>query len=213
MKTFPVEDVLVENIVPAKRNANRMEPARYRALVESIKRFGFVQPILLREGFDESERECYEIVDGHHRFDAAKELGAKRVPAVVVGHLEDAQAALEAIGMNRRRGELDLAAVAEEFAELAERWGWKAPDLAASGFSVEEVDDLLQMAQADSTEAALAGAELPAAESNEDEKPKEHLLEVSFASAKDLQRARRVLKKAGAGDLSVGLLSLIDGGA
>jgi ParB family chromosome partitioning protein len=52
-----------------------------KRVVDSIERVGFVAPIVVVHD-DGSDR--YLIIDGQHRFLAARELGLRRVPAVIV---------------------------------------------------------------------------------------------------------------------------------
>ncbi len=59
---------------------------------------------------------------------------------------------------------------------------------------------------------ASSTASLPKEEADEDDEPgPKFVLEVEFDSRRDLQRARRGLKKVGSGDLGVGLLALLEG--
>ena len=51
-----------------------------------------------------------EIIDGSHRWEAARNAGLARVPVTVI-EATDAQAASLRVGMNKIRGELDLATV------------------------------------------------------------------------------------------------------
>jgi ParB family chromosome partitioning protein len=51
-----------------------------KRVVESVERVGFLAPVVVVERDDDG----YIIIDGQHRFLAAKELGLKRLPAVIV---------------------------------------------------------------------------------------------------------------------------------
>ena len=48
-------------------------------LSNSIKRYGIIQPLVLRHLEDK-----YEIVDGERRYKAAKRIGLEKVPAIVL---------------------------------------------------------------------------------------------------------------------------------
>ncbi len=74
----------INELKPNKRNARTHSPKHIRQIAESIKAFGFTNPILIdRDGF---------IVAGHGRVEAAKLLGAGRVPTIC---LEDLSAAAD----------------------------------------------------------------------------------------------------------------------
>merc|ERR1711862_511940 len=56
---------------------------RVDALVDAIGRWGaYRKPLLV-------DRDSGSILDGHHRYFAALELGLKKVPAALVDYLED----------------------------------------------------------------------------------------------------------------------------
>lgn len=61
-------------------NANEMRPEQYRRLVQEIKEHGMLSGVLL---FEKASGR-YEIVDGEHRFLAAREAGIKEIPAFVL---------------------------------------------------------------------------------------------------------------------------------
>jgi ParB family chromosome partitioning protein len=48
-------------------------------LKESIEKFGILNPPIIRLVLDE----CYEIISGHRRRYAAKQLGYRKVPVVI----------------------------------------------------------------------------------------------------------------------------------
>jgi ParB-like chromosome segregation protein Spo0J len=56
----------------------------FRALVESIKKLGVVEPVTLDEHMDDFTMESFfTVIDGVHRVQAAKELGILEIPALV----------------------------------------------------------------------------------------------------------------------------------
>ncbi|MCD6158721.1 MAG: ParB N-terminal domain-containing protein [Euryarchaeota archaeon] len=58
-------------------------PEKVDELAEEIKRDGVVKkPILI-------DKRTYTILDGHHRYQALKKLGCKRIPAILVDYLND----------------------------------------------------------------------------------------------------------------------------
>lgn len=189
----------------AGNNPNRMEPERFAMLVEAVKRFGFLQPMLVRP--DPNQKGGFVACDGHHRLRAAQEAGLTTVPVVVV-EATDAEADALQVSMNRLRGDLDLAATAEIIAQLKGS-GWGLDDLNVLGFSDEELSDLVAMTE--SHPDILPEAIEPPTEEAGGEKALP-TLEVVFDDPADMRRARRALKKAAGkgGSLAQGLLNLLD---
>lgn len=200
----------IADLVDAPRNANRMSPAKRSALRDSIERFGFVVPIVAKELAFEGDRVRFEIVDGHHRRDVLRELGAADAWTVVLDRDEDPR--VVALALNRLRGETDLAIASLIIAELVEE-GLSSVDLAVTGFSDKELADLVSAANsADDVELEdLSDAEMPEEIGSPVAKP--YLLDLSFRTKEDLAAARKALRKAvgKGGDLSDGLLRLIRG--
>lgn len=74
----------------ALRSVNR-ESEDYLGLVDSIKNTGFMGAITVRSKLDaETGEEFYELVDGLHRFSAAKDAGIKEINVDVVTLDDDA---------------------------------------------------------------------------------------------------------------------------
>lgn len=69
----------VDGLVPYARNARLHSDKQVAQLADSIRRFGFCNPILVADDG--------EIVAGHGRVLAAKMLGVRQVPVVVLRHL------------------------------------------------------------------------------------------------------------------------------
>lgn len=79
-RTAPaIEMVAVTALKPYPRNARRHTKKPVRQICDSIRRFGFTNPVLVS---DEGE-----IIAGHGRVMAAKELGITTVPTVKLSHL------------------------------------------------------------------------------------------------------------------------------
>jgi ParB-like chromosome segregation protein Spo0J len=188
---------------PAPRNANVMSVHLYGALVSSIRRVGFIDPILARDLGDGS----YEIVDGHHRSRAAVDAGLGDVPALVLAGDEDPK--LVALALNRIRGETDLAVAAEIVQELLAN-GLDEVDLSMTGFTDAEIRELASAL--DTSEPSLddvGGLSTPEEVGTRPAKP--FLLELTFRSKEELALVRKALRKAaGKGnDLSEGMLVLV----
>ena len=87
-------------------NPNRLSPRRFEALKKSIRRYGFVVPIITNRDL--------VVADGEHRLRAAKALGMKKV-SVVRLPVDEADRRLIRQVMNKLRGEHDLFLDAEEY--------------------------------------------------------------------------------------------------
>jgi len=73
-KIIPVEKLAVV------RHQRKSSPYHIKHLSTSIERIGFIVPIIVVEDKDG----IFTIIDGQHRFLAAKELGVKEIPAIIV---------------------------------------------------------------------------------------------------------------------------------
>jgi ParB family chromosome partitioning protein len=74
-RRIPIEQIRRPRI--ALRPIKRKSP-EYIELVESVKKDGILQPILVRPWDDE-----FEIVEGWHRYEAARESGLQSIPCMV----------------------------------------------------------------------------------------------------------------------------------
>lgn len=194
-------------------NANRMDEDRLTTLAEAIGRLGFRQPILVRRLPDDTLR----IIDGHHRVKAAGLAGLTGVSAHVV-RCSDAEARVLQLGLNRLRGEVDLAVVARNMQALAAAQyealglGEEEINLTLTGFTAAEIDALLATEPDGPGENPLGGSITGGAATGagEAEPTGGFTLELEFATQGDLARARRGLRKAAdGGDLAAGLLALL----
>lgn len=78
-----VQDINISLIKPYKNNAKRHTDTQIANVAESIRQFGWAQPIVV-------DRD-YTIIIGHCRYSAAKRLGLTTVPVVVAADLTDEQ--------------------------------------------------------------------------------------------------------------------------
>ena len=106
-----IESKLLADIVPYAKNAKKHDNRQINNVAESIKQYGFVQPIVIdRDGV---------IVIGHCRALAAKKLGMKEVPCVCVDDLTPEQAnALRLVDNKSNESDWDYDLLADELAEL-----------------------------------------------------------------------------------------------
>ncbi|MCL2742215.1 MAG: ParB/Srx family N-terminal domain-containing protein [Planctomycetaceae bacterium] len=73
----------VSLLKPTPNNPRKRDKRSLREIAKSIKKFGFVQPIV-------TDKE-YNIIIGHGRFAAAKHLGYKTVPVIIAKGLTEQQ--------------------------------------------------------------------------------------------------------------------------
>lgn len=102
----PAELVDVDALRVDGQNPNVQSARQFKALKESIKRYGFAVPII-------TNRDLL-VADGEHRLKAAKELGFKQV-SVVRLPVDEVDRRLIRQVMNKLRGEHDLFMDAEEY--------------------------------------------------------------------------------------------------
>lgn len=86
LRVVPLE-LIHENEV-ALREVNR-ESEQYLGLVDSIRNKGFLGAITVREQTDEAGETYLELIDGLHRFNAAKDAGLEEINVDIVA-LDDA---------------------------------------------------------------------------------------------------------------------------
>jgi len=136
LQQLKVEHVLIGELKPNSWNPNRQTAHEFDMLKASIREDGFTQPVL---AMGDST-----IVDGEHRWKAARELGMTRVPVVRVS-MTEAQQRIATMRHNRARGDDDPTVVAELMQDLeklgALDWAQEALQL-----SDEEVRRLVAMA-------------------------------------------------------------------
>ena len=135
-----VELIPIERIRANDYNPNAMSPAIYGQLVENIKTRGFKSAIYVLPANGDG---IYEIVDGEHRWRAAKEAGQKELPCVVLPATE-AQAKMDCITMNQLRGDLVPVRLALVIADLAKTHPVEELERQL-GFEEHELTDQLEL--------------------------------------------------------------------
>jgi DNA modification methylase len=131
----------IQNLVPYARNARTHSKRQIRQIADSIRTFGFLNPVLVNRS--------RMIIAGHGRVDAAKLLGMKSVPTICLENLTEDEIRAYILADNR----------------LAEKAGWDnsilaielqhltsvdlAFDVSITGFEVAEIDLILEQAAAE----------------------------------------------------------------
>ena len=134
-----IESRMLADIVPYEKNAKKHDNRQINNVAESIKQYGFVQPIVIdRDGV---------IVIGHCRALAAKKLGMKEVPCVCVDDLTPEQVnALRLVDNKSNESDWDFDLLADEIPDLdlsAFDFDWGLPEIAEEVIEDEapEVDE------------------------------------------------------------------------
>jgi DNA modification methylase len=119
----------INSLIFAEYNPRQISKHDFQKLVQSIKEFGFIEPVVINK--DKT------IIGGHMRVRAAKELNMAEVPCVEVDLPKEKEKALN-LALNRIHGEWDEQKLAEVLFELE-----NMPELELTGFSESEVAKVL----------------------------------------------------------------------
>ena len=104
-------NISVDLLVPYEKNTKKHDKTQINNVAESIKQYGFVQPIVIDKD--------NVVVIGHCRLLAAKQLKMKEVPCVCVEDLTEEQVkALRIVDNKSNESEWDFDFLADELAEL-----------------------------------------------------------------------------------------------
>jgi len=88
-------------------------------LADSIKEFGVIQPIMVRE---KEGSNGYEIVAGERRFLAAKKIGLKTIPALINQEIDDLSSLEIALIENIQREDLSPIELSHTFKQLLDEF-------------------------------------------------------------------------------------------
>jgi len=113
--TPDIRVVDVQDIEVNSWNPNAMDLQNFNMLVETVRKEGMNQPIMVREDKDKPGK--FQLVDGEHRFKASKMAGLKKIMVVVVPFSDDL-AKMRTISMNHIRGEYIPLRMAKLLADL-----------------------------------------------------------------------------------------------
>lgn len=106
-----IRNISVKDLIPYDRNTKKHDKTQINNVAESIKQYGFVQPIVIDKN--------NTVVIGHCRLLAAKQLKMKEVPCVCVEDLTEEQVkALRIVDNKSNESEWDFDILPDELAEL-----------------------------------------------------------------------------------------------
>jgi DNA methylase/ParB-like nuclease domain len=135
-KGMSVQQLSISQIKPNSRNVRTHSAKQIRQIADSIIAFGFTSPVLVSEDG--------ELIAGHGRCAAAKQLGLDKIPAVIVAELSPAKRRALAIADNKiaQNAKWDRERLAIEIPELADLLNAEGLDVAVLGFEPAEVDHI-----------------------------------------------------------------------
>ena len=106
-----IEYKKLKALTPYEKNTKKHDKTQIANVAESIRQYGFVQPIVV----DKND----VIVIGHCRYEAAKKLKLETVPCVCVDELTDEQVkALRIVDNKSNESPWDMEFLADELAEV-----------------------------------------------------------------------------------------------
>lgn len=106
-----IQNMSIDAIKPYVRNAKKHPQTQVDNVAESIRQFGFVQPIVIDGGG------C--IIIGHCRYEASKRLGLEEVPCVMLEDLTDDEVRkLRLLDNKLNESPWDMSLLEEEISDL-----------------------------------------------------------------------------------------------
>ena len=132
-----IEMRAIDDVRPNSRNARTHSKKQIRQIARSVRRFGFLNPILADE--------TGTVLAGHGRLEAARLLGILQVPVVAIAHLSDTDKRAYVIADNKlaENAGWDREMLAIELGELAVILPEIDLDIGITGFATGELDSLL----------------------------------------------------------------------
>jgi ParB/RepB/Spo0J family partition protein len=104
--TNEIQSIPIDRFVPHPDNPNRMSKANFAKLVANIQRTGRYEPLVVRPCPPDQvggRQGYFQIINGHHRWQALSQLGYKTADAVV-WDIDDAQVNILLATLNRLGG-------------------------------------------------------------------------------------------------------------
>jgi ParB-like chromosome segregation protein Spo0J len=113
-----VTSIPIDKLVPHPGSPNRMSRRNFARLIRNIERTGCYEPLVVRpcpargchscetrnpEALGQAKHGCFEIINGHHRLRALKQLGFEAVDAVI-WDVDDAETDILLSTLNRLGG-------------------------------------------------------------------------------------------------------------
>ncbi len=150
--SLSIEPRALETLKRNPRNARTHSKRQIKAIAESVKVFGFTNPVLVDD--------AGMILAGHGRYEAARLLGLVEVPTIRISDLSEAQKRAYVLADNKlaERAGWDREILTLELGELSLLLPEVGLSIELTGFEAPEID--LMMADADEEKAASADDEI-----------------------------------------------------
>ena len=123
-----LETIKLDLIIPNDKNPKLMSPKEEADLMDSIKEFGVVDPLIINM----AEKRKYFLVNGHQRYSILKKLGHKETPCVFVNIPDEDKEMELIIRLSKNTGSWDW----EKLHDI------EIDKLLQVGFGDEELSDL-----------------------------------------------------------------------
>ena len=122
----------IKDLHPYKNNAKKHSKEQVEQIANSIKEFGFTQPVLIDENNN--------VIAGHGRILGAKKAGLKNVPTVCLNDLSEEQVkAYRLVDNKLNESEWDFDLLDDELGVLSD-----TIDMTLFGFDMDMTDDELE---------------------------------------------------------------------
>ena len=132
----------IRDLKPYKKNAKKHNKEQVEQIANSIKEFGFTQPVIIDKN--------NEVVAGHGRILGAKKAGLKQVPTVCLDELTEEQIkAYRLVDNKLNESEWDTELLKQSLDEIIEM------DMEAFGFELEVMEDEMDLKRIKEYEADL----------------------------------------------------------
>lgn len=131
----------LEQLSAHPENPNRMSKSNFEKLKLHIQQTGNYEPLIVRQHPDEPNR--YQIINGHHRAEALKQLNAKTADCIQ-WQADDEQVRILLTTLNRLGGKDNLTMKIEIIKKLSEKYNAKelAKLLPDSRQTIEKLKDI-----------------------------------------------------------------------
>ena len=129
-KIAEVQEVTLTKLIPYVNNAKKHPKEQIDLIERSIKEYGFLNPCLI-------DRD-YNVIAGHGRILAAKQMGMDKIPCLFVEGLTEAQYKAYVLADNKltEMGEWDMDLVLAELQDLEDM----DFDISLTGFEMPEIE-------------------------------------------------------------------------
>lgn len=132
-----IEHVSVKLLKPNEYNPKKFSKDQLSQITESIKRFGFVDPLICNSAPNRKNI----LIGGHGRLQVAKQMGFEKVPVVYVDIPDIDKEKELGLRLHKNQGEFDLDLLSEFDATLLEDIGFTTEELDVVFADIDTEDD------------------------------------------------------------------------